>query len=122
MLHAMLKRYDLPPETLELTKSVQDWCRARGVPEDNPFRAAKCFSTAERCHIVMQAELSASMVASAKSYMEFCGLEAQVAELNTDARYLAHLMLHEIACFKLQSIEQEARDIWAFEERARHVA
>jgi hypothetical protein len=122
MLHAMLERYDLPPETLELAHSVQDWCRTRGVPEDNPFRAAKCFSTAEQCCIVMQAELSSSMVASAKSHMEFCGFEAQVAELNTDARYLAHLMLHEIASFKLQSVEQEARDAWAFKELARHVA
>ena len=56
------------------------------------------------------------MVNSAISYMELIGFTNEVARLKSDGAYLAHLLLHEIACFVLQTTEQTPRDAWAFAE------
>ena len=52
--------------------------------------------------------------------MEHHGFDAEVASLNTDHRYLLHLVLHETAAFKLQSAKQAERDEWAFAELRKH--
>jgi len=118
LVHRILERYQIPSEWFELVPDVQAWCKARGVNENNPFRAAKCFASEARCHIVMRDVQTESMVRSAKSSMELDGFVIEVERLDTDAQYLAHLLLHEIACFKLQTTEQAARDRWAFAELA----
>jgi len=48
------------------------------------------------------------------------GFMSVVEKLDTDIKYLAHLMLHEVACYILRTTEQEPRDTWAFERVARY--
>ena len=119
LVHAVLARYDIPVDWLEVVPDVQQWCKSHQIPESNPHRAAKCFTTKERCHIVMRDDQTDSMIESAKSLMALNGLEEEVENLRDDTLYLLHLLLHEIACFKLQDTEQTSRDQWAFEEMVR---
>jgi hypothetical protein len=48
------------------------------------------------------------------------GFTSEVENLDTEIKYLAHLMLHEVACYILRTTEQEPRDTWAFERVARY--
>ena len=122
LLQAILKHYGLPPDTLEITSDIQKWCQSKGVAETNPFRQAKCFYDAKKCHIVIRAKITRDMINSAKNSMEFAAFEKEVASLSTDILYLIHLTLHEIAGFILQTSEQEPRDRWAFNELPKHLA
>ena len=121
LLHSILKRYGLPPDTLEVTSDIQKWCQSNAIPETNPFRQAKCFYDANKCHIVMRKQISEDMIKSAKNSMEITVFKKEVTSLTTDTLYLSHLLLHEIACFILQTSEQEARDRWAFDELSKHL-
>ena len=60
------------------------------------------------------------MIRSAKALMVLDGFEVEVARLDTNESYLTHLVLHEIACFVLQSTDQRVRDEWAFSELAKN--
>ena len=48
------------------------------------------------------------------------GFMSEVEMLDTDVKYLAHLMLHEVACYVLRSTEQAPRDSWAFGRVSRY--
>ncbi len=122
LLQAILNYYGLPPDTLEITPNVQEWCKKNEIPESYPDRQAKCFCNNDKCLIVMKKEISSHLVKSAKDSMEFTAFKSEVMLLNSDIRYLAHLLLHEIACFILQTSEQEPRDRWAFDELPKHLA
>ena len=122
LLDRVLRDYALEPGCLEIVPDVQAWCHSNNVEEENPWRSAKCFYSEDGCHIVMCEVLTDSMIASGKNAMESKGFATEVATLDTDVKYLVHLMLHEIGCFTLQTSEQEARDAWAFREMARYVA
>jgi hypothetical protein len=113
---ALLAKHGLPPDTVQVVASVKAWCKDHGVEERNPSRAAKCFVSPDRCLIVVRDEQSDQMIRSAKERMELDDFEVEVSHLDTDAKYLEHLMLHEIACFELQCTEQKPRDRWAFEQ------
>lgn len=121
LLQATLKYYGLPPDTLEITPNVQEWCKKNEIQEPYPDRQAKCFYNSDNCLIVLKKEISAQLVKSAKDSMEFNAFKSEVMLLNSDIRYLTHLLLHEIACFILQTSEQEPRDRWAFAELSKHV-
>lgn len=43
------------------------------------------------------------------------GFSCEVSALDSDEKYLVHLMLHEVACHVLQTIDQDLRDRWAFD-------
>jgi len=58
---------------------------------------------------------------SGKAAMECRGFMSEAATLDTDKKYLAHLMLHEVACHVLRRTDQESRDTWAFERVSRYV-
>ena len=122
LLERMLKDYGLSAESLEIVPSVREWCRANGVPEENPFRTAKCLCrrSDNACHIVMNETLSDSAIGSAKSSMFFRGFENEVKSLDADEKFLIHLMLHEIACHLLKVTEQKPRDRWAFQEMSKY--
>ena len=119
-VHEILGAYGIEPNWFEITASVQDWCHQQGVEEDNPFRAAKCFLWLERCHIIIQDEQTDAMIRSGKYSMECDGFESEGRALDTDFRYLMHLILHEAACFVLQGTDQRTRDEWAFGELHKH--
>ena len=118
----MLAYYGLAPSCLELVPDVQVWCLKNGYEEKNSSRAAKCFYSDTDCHIVMREQQTDPMISSAKGAMLYRGFEGQLPALDSDRNYLIHLMLHEIACFTLQTSEQERRDEWAFAEMSNHDA
>jgi len=121
LLDEILARYGLSPSCLNIVSDLKVWCQSNGINESGSSRAAKCFNTPEGCCIVMQDEQTDSMIASAKGAMNVRrGFDAMVATLDSDRKYLIHLMLHEIAFFILQTAEQEPRDDWAFHEMAAH--
>jgi hypothetical protein len=117
LLNRILNDHKLASDTLELVPDVQKWCREYGIHENSPFRQAKCLCcySNSACHIVMVDVLMDDAISSGKSAMECRGLVSEVATLDTDIKYLIHLMLHEVACYVLRSTEQEPRDKWAFE-------
>lgn len=80
------------------------------------MRPAKCFYTRDRCYIVIAAIQTDDVIASSKDRMLAEGFGAELELLNSDLMYLKHLVLHEIAAFKLQTSDQVARDRWAFEQ------
>src|SRR3954464_8576267 len=121
MLDRMLKEHGLRPDNLELVADVQASCLERGAEEKNPSRQAKCFLKHDgTCHIVMLDRLTDELIAGGKGGMLVNGFFSEVEGLNTDVKYLAHLMLHEVACYVLRTTEQEARDAWAFERVGRY--
>lgn len=120
MIDVVLARYRIPPEWCEVVDDVLDWCRQNGIDDDDPFRAAKCFYTPAKCHIVLSAIQTDDLIAGGKSRMLCDGLGDEVARLDTDVRYLLHLVLHEVAAFTLQVSDQLARDRWAFDEMQHH--
>lgn len=105
-------------DVLELVPDVQAWCEAHGVPESNPNRQAKFLRRRSdgKPHIVMVDVLTDDMIANGKGLMEILGFTSEVASLDSDLKYLAHLTLHEVACHVLQTPEQAMRDEWAFKK------
>lgn len=121
LLDRILRDHGLRPEALELVPDVQAWCHENGVEERSPNRQAKCFLNHDgRCHIVMLDRLSDDLIAGGKDGMFVNGFVSEVGMLDTDIKYLVHLMLHEVACYVLRTTEQEPRDTWAFERVARY--
>lgn len=117
VLDRILADVGLASDALELVPDVQEWCHANGVEENHPFRQAKCLCrTSDRgCHIVMVQVLTDEMISGGKAGMMCRGFSHEVKKLDSDEKYLVHLMLHEVACHVLGSIAQEPRDPWAFE-------
>jgi len=120
LLDRILTYYGLPVSSLEVVPDVQAWCMANNRPENRAGRAAKCFYDVHGCHIVMRDEQTDDMLRSAKDGMYTHGFEQVYDALDTDLKSLVHLMLHEVACFTLQTSQQEARDEWAFGELSKH--
>ena len=121
MLNRILHDHGLGPDTLELVPDVKAWCQKRGIEERNPNRQAKCFLKPDgSCHIVMLEHLTDDLIAGGKGGMLLNGFISELESLDTDVKYLAHLMLHEVACYVLRTTEQEPRDAWAFERVARY--
>ena len=122
LLNRILADHELGPDTLELVPNVQAWCRTNKLDEKNPDRQAKCLCRRSdgACHIVMLDFLSDDAIAGGKADMEAYGFWAEVATLDSDIKYLVHLMLHEVACYVLGTTEQLPRDKWAFERVSRY--
>ena len=122
LLNRILDDHGLASDTLEVVPNVREWCHAHGVDEASSFRQAKCLCRHSdgACHIVMADVLTDDAISSGKGAMEYRGLSAEVAALDTDMKYLVHLMLHEIARHVLGSTEQEPRDKWAFEHVSKY--
>jgi len=122
LLIRILDDYGLAPDTLELVPDVREWCHEHGIDENSPFRQAKCLCryVDNACHIVMLEVLTDDAIASGKSAMESRGFMSEVATLDTDTKYLVHLLLHEVACHVLNSTDQERRDKWAFERVSKY--
>jgi len=121
LIERVLAHYGLPPSTVELADDVAQWCKEHGYDERASHRAARCFPNKDPFLIVLRTEQTDSMISSGKAYMELCGSADQVSCLDTDLKYLVHLLLHEIAALKLLTAEQQPRDSWAFRELRKHL-
>jgi hypothetical protein len=115
-IDALLVSHAIPVEWLDVVEDVQAWCTENSIEDDNPFRPAKCFYTVDRCYILIAAVQTDEVIASSKDRMRRDGFGVELGLLTSDSMYLKHLVLHEIAAFKLQTSDQLARDRWAFEQ------
>ena len=107
------------PETRPLTadRDREESCKSRGVRDARVFRPAMCFCMEDApFHIVLAEEQTDDMISFVKTTMECNGFARGIPKLDTDAKHLEHLVLHEIACVILNTIEQSPRDEWAFRE------
>src|SRR4051812_13820209 len=94
MLNRILQDHGLTAVNLELVRNVQAWCHQRGIEEQNPDRQAKCFlSSNGSCHIVMLDVLTDDAIGGGKGGMLMHGFMTEVEKLDTDVKYLAHLLL-----------------------------
>jgi hypothetical protein len=118
----VLTYYGLAPEMLEVVPSVFDWCRTRGIREENVNRMAKYFCHGDKgeCRIVMRESFSQRELDNVNFAMEFRGFFDDVRKLSSMKLTLLHLLLHEIACHTLKTTDQNRRDTWAFAELAKH--
>jgi hypothetical protein len=118
LIDSIFLKYNLSTSGYEIVPDVKEWCEKNNVIETNSFRAAKCFCRASdgAFHIIFKEEQSDNMISSAKSTMESYGFVNEVKKLDSDLKYLEHLVLHEISCKILNETEQKPRDEWAFKE------
>jgi hypothetical protein len=118
LIDSIFERYDLSASCYEIVPDVREWCEKNGISETNPFRGAKCLCRASNgtFHILFKEEQSDEMISCAKSTMELYGFVNEVKKLDSDLKYLEHLILHEISCKLLNETEQKPRDEWAFKE------
>lgn len=118
MIDKIFQKYGLSLHSYEIVPNIAEWCDSRGIPEINPTRAAKCLCGGSdgAVQIIFREEQTDDMISSCKAVMECDGFASEVERLNSDIRYLEHLVLHEIACHVLGTTEQKPRDEWAFKE------
>jgi len=118
MIDAIFNKYGLPTSCYEIVSNVQEWCKENDIEENNNLRPAKCLCRTSdgAFHIVFKEVQTDEMISSAKSAMEINGFSDEVSQLDTDAKYFEHLILHEISCKVLGVTEQKPRDTWSFKE------
>ena len=118
LVEAKFQKYSLPTSCYEIVPDIQKWCEENSKMDFGPFKAALCFCSTEdgTFRIVFREEQTDAMISSGKSAMETNGFYNEVKELDSDIKYLEHLILHEISCKILGTTEQEPRDRWAFKE------
>jgi hypothetical protein len=100
--------------------SIQDWCKAEGLEEHNPFLCGKALwdGRAQR-HLVLLADpITPEMQSSVISGMQVRGgVPAEDISLLADGRvFLKHLLLHEMGHVLDHDREEVACDLWAFEQ------
>lgn len=117
-VHALVERFALPLESVEVVANIQAWCQARGIPEDSPSRIGKIVRNAQtgRYVILLAERITQDNVASIVSAMELRGFGAEVGALADGAAFVHHLALHEIAHGLDASRSEAACDRWAFDQ------
>jgi len=114
----IFEKYDLPLDCYEIVTDIDKWCISQEIFDDNPYRQAKCLCRwgDGPSRIVFREEQTDDMISSSKAAMECNGFASEVEKLDSDVKYLEHLVLHEIACHILRTTEQNPRDEWAFKK------
>ena len=51
LIERLLTRYGVPIAHLSVVNDVYEWCKENDVPEDWPFRAAKCIYSPSECYV-----------------------------------------------------------------------
>lgn len=117
-VQALARQFRLPVESIDIVPSIQQWCRERNVPEENPFRVGKIVRNAEtgRYVILMVDRITEDMVRSLTGAMELRGFWSEVGALAEPLAFIRHLALHEIAHGLDATRSEEACDRWAFEQ------
>jgi hypothetical protein len=105
---------------VEAVPSIQDWCKAIGMPEDNPFVCGKTVQDRQTGrHLVLLAErITPEMQASVISAMEFHAKlpHEDIASLTDPQVFVKHLLLHEVAHATGHDRSEEECDRWAFQQ------
>ncbi|HZO03169.1 MAG TPA: hypothetical protein VFB93_18385 [Burkholderiales bacterium] len=122
LLDRILSDYGLAPSALAIVPDVQEWSRGHREEEPEPFRQAKWIRFADGTfHIAMADVLTDDMINGGKGAMDFRGMASSVETLDTDMKYLVHLLPHEIAGHVLRTGEQIPRSQWAFKQLSKYV-
>lgn len=113
----LLKRHGLGPETLKPVPSVYDWAKKERVPESKLCRVSRAV---RRRHngkplIVVCEEITKCQISSVLDRMKHprIGLYSKAVQLDTNEKFLTHLILHEIAHLT-QCLKEDEADEWAF--------
>jgi hypothetical protein len=118
-LTAIARRFDSTID-FEAVPNIQAWCKAIGMPEDNPFLCGKTVQRLETgCHLILlAARITPEMQASVISAMLFHGKlpPGEIALLANPQTFLKHLVLHEVAHAIGHSRSEEECDRWAFQQ------
>lgn len=105
---------------VEAVPSIQDWCKAVGMSEDNPFLCGKTVQNRETGrHLILLAQrITPEMQASVISAMEHHAKlsREEVASLENADVFVKHLLLHELAHATGHERSEEECDRWAFQQ------
>jgi hypothetical protein len=105
---------------VEAVPNIQAWCKAIGLPEDNPFLCGKTVQRLETGrHLILLADrITPEMQASVMSGMQFHGRlpPEDIAFLTHPQAFLKHLLLHEVAHATDHARSEEECDRWAFQQ------
>jgi len=110
-----------PPRCqLLLVDSVMKWSIGVGIPEDDPFRAARAVvrQPGDVPTIVMLKKISEDIQGSITGLLLARGFGDEADRLQDSAVFLEHLVLHEIAHLVLDNPSESDCDEWAFERLA----
>jgi hypothetical protein len=126
-VNCVLSHYGLTPESLELVASVEDWRQENCIMDETDASASRpaiCILKWAKTgvfHVVMRETLSRHTLAGIDCVLRHYGFDDEVRKLLTsDGLRLLHLLLHEIAGYVLNTLDQVPRDTWAFEEMDKH--
>jgi hypothetical protein len=111
-------KYDIPLEKIESVPSIMDWCKNRGIEEDNPFRTGKCLRDSEtgKYLILLAQTITPEMQNSVIGVLELNGFSLHTEVLYKPLAFLMHLLLHEVAHAIDEKWSEEECDSWAFKE------
>ena len=117
-LAALAKHYPVPLQGIEAVPSIQEWCKARGMPERNPHLTGKCLRCRETGEylILLAATISDDAKDSAIAATELLSPGSPTASIQSPDAFLVYLFLHELAHALDQSRTEAACDAWAFAE------
>jgi hypothetical protein len=118
----IIRLFGPPGCQLILVDSVMKWSNSVGIPENDPFRAARAVvrQPGSVPTIVMLEKISEGIQGSITGLLLFRGFGDQADRLQDSAIFLEHLVLHEIAHLVLENPSESDCDEWAFERLAEH--
>jgi hypothetical protein len=117
-LNTLVSKYEFPLENIEVVPNIQEWCKTKGLVEDNPFRIGKCLKnrTTEKYKILLVSEITDDMQSSVLGGMLLSHDEDETDILLDPKYFVTHLLLHEIAHARNGSWTEYECDKWAFNE------
>ena len=121
LLHRVLEHYGLPADHLEIVPDVYAWWWQHGIPETTWPRQAKCIDLGDgRCLIALRSKLYDPMISARRVALELLGLRVTI--LDSAAKYVAQLLLRELAHVVLKIDDEKYRDEWALAELTKHLS
>lgn len=116
----LLARHGLPIDTVLVIDSIAEWCKQRGLAEDNAHRAGRTVMEypAARPRILLAAVITDDTKVSVLAALHLYGWERRVVDaIESDGLFFEHLVLHEIAhAIHDEGFPEKCCDEWAFEE------
>jgi hypothetical protein len=118
LLKRVLQNHGLPKDTVMVVDSIYDWCHQHGLSEGNPNRTAKAIRTIEtgKFTILLPKIIREDMIDSVKGGFPIRGHYSNAEQLDSQEKFLMHLLLHEIAEIKGEGSNERERDEWAFNQ------
>jgi len=116
LVNRIAEEYGIRDTPILLVPSVSDWCRARGINQQSPFRTATSFHRDHDDLIVMMETIRADLVDGVYSNIRMHLPPECLAEIRIPQRFIAHLVLHEFKHLRDAGASEKECDVWALEE------